>query len=141
MTKGAHHDIAHCFLSRDRIEDEIDEPIAPEAYFFVESIQTIEQRAALRLVSLSHAGDERGGDDGVFVAGVVAVEIAVGFFVAEDEMARLSGIIARLGPSDNPKAEFSDCVASIRSENNKKSKKSAGKLSDEEFRKLFSENQ
>lgn len=61
--------------------------------------------------------------------------------LSEDEMARLSGIIARLGPSDNPKAEFSDCVASIRSENNKKSKKSAGKLSDEEFRKLFSENQ
>lgn len=57
--------------------------------------------------------------------------------LSADELGRLSGIIARGNHSDNPKEEFMDCMDLIRKENEKKHKKSAADMSDDEFRKMF----
>lgn len=56
--------------------------------------------------------------------------------LTDDEMGRLSGIIARGGESAEPKQEFSDCLQTIRAEQQKK-QESAADLDDQAFRDLF----
>ena len=56
--------------------------------------------------------------------------------LTDDEMGRLSGIIARGGESADAKQEFSDCLQTIRAEQQKK-QESAAKLDDQDFRDLF----
>lgn len=56
--------------------------------------------------------------------------------LTDDEMGRLSGIIARGGESADAKQEFSDCLQIIRSEQQKK-QESAAELDDQAFRDLF----
>lgn len=57
-----------------------------------------------------------------------------------DEISKLAGIVARTQGSANPKKEFSDCLNIIKEEYNKTKGFSAGELSDDDFRKLFSNN-
>lgn len=54
----------------------------------------------------------------------------------DDEMGRLSGIIARGGESADAKQEFSDCLQTLRAEQQKK-QESAAELDDQAFRDLF----
>lgn len=56
--------------------------------------------------------------------------------LTDDEMGRLSGIIARGGESADAKQEFSDCLQTIRAEQQKKQESAAG-LDDQAFRELF----
>lgn len=56
--------------------------------------------------------------------------------LTDDEMGRLSGIIARGGESTDAKQEFSDCLQIIRAEQQKK-QESAAELDDQAFRDLF----
>lgn len=56
--------------------------------------------------------------------------------LTDDEMGRLSGIIARGGESADAKQEFSDCLQTIRAEQQKKQESSA-ELDDQAFRDLF----
>lgn len=56
--------------------------------------------------------------------------------LTDDEMGRLSGIIARGGESADAKQEFSDCLQTIRAEQQKK-QESAAELDDQAFRDLF----
>ncbi len=56
--------------------------------------------------------------------------------LTDDEMGRLSGIIARGGESADAKQEFSDCLQTIRAEQQKK-RESAAELDDQAFRDLF----
>lgn len=56
--------------------------------------------------------------------------------LTDDEMGRLSGIIARGGESADAKQEFSDCLQTIRAEQQKKQESVAG-LDDQAFRDLF----
>lgn len=56
--------------------------------------------------------------------------------LTDDEMGRLSGIIARGGESADAKQEFSDCLQTIRAEQQKK-QESAAELDDQGFRDLF----
>ncbi len=56
--------------------------------------------------------------------------------LTDDEMGRLSGIIARGGESADAKQEFSDCLHTIRAEQQKK-QESAAELDDQAFRDLF----
>lgn len=56
--------------------------------------------------------------------------------LTDDEMGRLSGIIARGGESADAKQEFSDCLQTIRAEQQKK-QESAAELDDQTFRDLF----
>lgn len=56
--------------------------------------------------------------------------------LTDDEMGRLSGIIARGGESADAKQEFSDCLQTIRAEQEKK-QESAAELDDQAFRDLF----
>lgn len=56
--------------------------------------------------------------------------------LTDDEMGRLSGIIARGGESADAKQEFSDCLQTIRAEQQKK-QESAAELGDQAFRDLF----
>ena len=56
--------------------------------------------------------------------------------LTDDEMGRLSGIIARGGESADAKHEFSDCLHTIRAEQQKK-QESAAELDDQAFRDLF----
>lgn len=56
--------------------------------------------------------------------------------LTDDEMGRLSGIIARGGESADAKQEFSDCLQTIRAEQQKK-QESAAELDDQAFRNLF----
>ena len=56
--------------------------------------------------------------------------------LTDDEMGRLSGIIAHGGESVDAKQEFSDCLQTIRAEQQKK-QKSAAELDDQAFRDLF----
>ena len=56
--------------------------------------------------------------------------------LTDDEMGRLSGIIARGGESADAKQEFSDCLQTVRAEQQKK-QESAAKLDDQAFRDLF----
>lgn len=60
--------------------------------------------------------------------------------LSAEEIGRLSGIIARTNGSANPKKEFTDCLNIINEEYNKTKNFSAGSLSDDDFRKLFSNN-
>lgn len=57
--------------------------------------------------------------------------------LTNDELGRLSGIIARGEPSVEPKKEFFDCIKIIKDEDETKNKKSANEMSDDEFRSLF----
>lgn len=57
--------------------------------------------------------------------------------LTNDELGRLSGIIARSEPSVEPKKEFFDCIKIIKGEEETKNKKSANEMSDDEFRSLF----
>lgn len=56
--------------------------------------------------------------------------------LTDDEMGRLSGIIAHGGESADAKQEFSDCLQTLRAEQQKK-QESAAKLDDQAFRDLF----
>lgn len=56
--------------------------------------------------------------------------------LTDDEMGRLSGIIARGGESADAKQEFSDCLQTVRAEQQKK-QESAAELDDQAFRDLF----
>lgn len=56
--------------------------------------------------------------------------------LTDDEMGRLSGIIARGGESADAKQEFSDCLQTIRAEQQKK-QESAAELDAQAFRDLF----
>lgn len=56
--------------------------------------------------------------------------------LTDDEMGRLSGIIARGGESADAKQEFSDCLQTIRAEQQKK-QESTAELDDQAFRDLF----
>lgn len=56
--------------------------------------------------------------------------------LTDDEMGRLSGIIARGGESADAKQEFSDCLQTIRAEQQKR-QESAAELDDQAFRDLF----
>lgn len=56
--------------------------------------------------------------------------------LTDDEMGRLSGIIANGGESVDAKQEFSDCLQTIRAEQQKK-QESAAELDDQAFRDLF----
>lgn len=56
--------------------------------------------------------------------------------LTDDEMGRLSGIIACGGESADAKQEFSDCLQTIRAEQQKK-QESAAELDDQAFRNLF----
>lgn len=56
--------------------------------------------------------------------------------LTDDEMGSLSGIIARGGESADAKQEFSDCLQTIRAEQQKK-QESAAELDDQTFRDLF----
>ena len=56
--------------------------------------------------------------------------------LTDDEMGRLSGIIARGGESADAKQEFSDCLQTICAEQQKK-QESAAELDDQAFRDLF----
>lgn len=56
--------------------------------------------------------------------------------LTDDEMGCLSGIIARGGESADAKQEFSDCLQTIRAEQQKK-QESAAELDDQAFRDLF----
>lgn len=56
--------------------------------------------------------------------------------LTDDEMGSLSGIIARGGESADAKQEFSDCLQTIRAEQQKKQESAAG-LDDQAFRDLF----
>lgn len=56
--------------------------------------------------------------------------------LTDDEMGRLSGIIARGGESADAKQEFFDCLQTIRAEQQKK-QESAAELDDQAFRDLF----
>lgn len=56
--------------------------------------------------------------------------------LTDDEMGHLSGIIARGGESADAKQEFSDCLQTIRAEQQKK-QESAAELDDQAFRDLF----
>ena len=56
--------------------------------------------------------------------------------LTDDEMGRLSGIIARGGESADAKQEFADCLQTIRAEQQKKQESAAG-LDDQAFRDLF----
>lgn len=56
--------------------------------------------------------------------------------LSDEEMGRLSGIIARGGESADAKQEFGDCLRTIRSEQQKKQESAAG-LDDQAFRDLF----
>lgn len=56
--------------------------------------------------------------------------------LTDEEMGRLSGIIARGGESADAKQEFADCLQTVRAEQQKK-QESAAELDDQAFRDLF----
>lgn len=57
--------------------------------------------------------------------------------LSADEMAKLSGIIARGKSSNDSKDEFIDCLKIINDEYDKKNRKSTSNMSDDDFRRLF----
>lgn len=57
--------------------------------------------------------------------------------LTDDEIGRLSGIIARTVESKNAKKEFSDCLNIVGEEYEKANGESSANMSDDEFRKLF----
>lgn len=63
--------------------------------------------------------------------------INLGSLLTDDEMGRLSGIIAKFGESKNPKKEMFDCVKAVNNEYNEKNSKPTVNMSDDEYRNLF----
>lgn len=57
--------------------------------------------------------------------------------LTDDELGRLSGIIARTCESKNAKKEFSDCLNIVNEEYEKSNGTSSSSMTDDEFRKLF----
>lgn len=57
--------------------------------------------------------------------------------LTNEELGRLSGIIARTGESRNAKKEFSDCLAIVNEEYDNLNTPSSSDMTDDEFRKLF----
>ncbi|MGN1202621.1 MAG: toprim domain-containing protein, partial [Eubacterium sp.] len=57
--------------------------------------------------------------------------------LTNDELGRLSGIIARTRESKNAKKEFSDCMTIVNDEYDRMHGISSSQMSDDEFRKLF----
>ncbi|MCH5320959.1 MAG: DNA primase, partial [Eubacterium sp.] len=57
--------------------------------------------------------------------------------LTNEELGRLSGIIARTRESNNAKKEFSDCLAIVNEEYDKANKPSSSDMTDDEFRRLF----
>lgn len=57
--------------------------------------------------------------------------------LTNEELGRLSGIIARTRESRNAKKEFSDCLAIVNEEYNNANNPSSSDMTDDEFRKLF----
>ena len=57
--------------------------------------------------------------------------------LTNEELGRLSGIIARTGESRNAKKEFSDCLAIVNEEYDNLNSPSSSDMTDDEFRKLF----
>lgn len=57
--------------------------------------------------------------------------------LSDEEMGRLSGILARSGVSVDAKQEFTDCLQTVREEQDKKQESDAGNLDDAAFRALF----
>lgn len=57
--------------------------------------------------------------------------------LTNDELGRLSGIIARTHESKNAKKEFADCLAIVIEEYEKSNSTSSSAMSDDDFRKLF----
>lgn len=66
--------------------------------------------------------------------------INFGEILSDNEIGRLSGIIARTRESKDSKKEFSDCIGIINSEHEAKNKTNTDNMSDDEFRKLFNKN-
>lgn len=64
--------------------------------------------------------------------------ISFGNKLSDEEMDKLSGIIAKSRLSKGSKEEFCDCVDIITKEYEKENRKSASEMSDDDFRKLFS---
>lgn len=60
--------------------------------------------------------------------------------LTNEELGRLSGIIARTRESKNAKKEFSDCLRIVDEEYDKSHGKSSSEMSDDEFRKLFNKS-
>lgn len=60
--------------------------------------------------------------------------------LTDDELGRLSGIIARTRESKDAKKEFSDCCSIISAEYDKKHGKPSSQMSDDEFRNMFNKN-
>lgn len=60
--------------------------------------------------------------------------------LTDDELGRLSGIIARTRESRDAKKEFADCCSIISAEYDKKHGKPSSQMSDDEFRNMFNKN-
>lgn len=60
--------------------------------------------------------------------------------LTDDELGRLSGIIARTRESKDAKKEFVDCCSIISAEYDKKHGKPSSQMSDEEYRNMFKKN-
>lgn len=60
--------------------------------------------------------------------------------LTNDELGRLSGIIARGRESKDAKKEFSDCMSIVNDEYNKAHATPTSQMSEDEFRKLFNNN-
>ncbi|MDE6155241.1 MAG: hypothetical protein K2F67_02270, partial [Eubacterium sp.] len=57
--------------------------------------------------------------------------------LTNEELGRLSGIIARTRESKDARKEFSDCLAIVNEEYDKLNGISSSAMSDDDFRKLF----
>lgn len=60
--------------------------------------------------------------------------------LTDNELGRLSGIIARTEKNNNHIKELSDCLDAIHTEYQKKASKKSSDMSDDEFRRLFNKN-
>ncbi len=60
--------------------------------------------------------------------------------LSDDELGRLSGIIARFEYSNNSKSEFADCINALNEESKKANTADVSALSDDDFRNLFKNN-
>ncbi len=60
--------------------------------------------------------------------------------LTDNELGRLSGIIARTTKNNNHTKEFADCLATIHSEYEKKNSKKSNEMTDDEFRSMFNKN-
>lgn len=72
------------------------------------------------------------------IAGGYDVDISsFGQYLSDDEMGRLSGIIARSRLSEEPEQEFLDCIDTINQEFEKAKAVDVSAMSDDDFRNLF----